>query len=118
MAKALNFNKIKKTYMFLTLADDKHTTLMIGTPNKALSDDLMTLNKAMAELSKEETEDVEESEFILNELYEVCTKILNRNKNGITISKKQVEELLDYEDIIIFFKNYVDYVNSITNSKN
>ena len=41
-----------------------------------------------------------------------------RNKNGKKITQAQVEELLDFEDIIQFFEAYMEFVSNIVDEKN
>ena len=45
--KSLNFNNVKNTYLKVTLADDNNTTIMIGTPTKAIMDDLVLLQSGL-----------------------------------------------------------------------
>ena len=113
MAKALDFNNVKKTYLTVTLADEDNTTLLIGTPTKAIMDDLVALQDSLEGISDEEasTEDTEE-------LYGACAKLMSRNKGGIKISKEYLEEVFDFEDIIIFFNAYMDFIAEVTGGKN
>ena len=110
MAKALNFNNIKKRYFTVTLADEKETTLMICTPTKAIMDEFISMKDSLG------SEDM--AEDAIDELYELCTKIMNRNKGGIKIAKKDLEEMFDFEDIILFIRSYTEFINELTNSKN
>lgn len=113
MAKALNFNNVKKTYLTVTLADEDNTTLMIGTPTKAIMDDLVALQDSLEGISDEEAS-IEATE----ELYGACAKLMSRNKGGIKISKEYLEEVFDFEDIIIFFNAYMDFIAEVTGGKN
>ena len=110
MAKSLNFNKIKKNYFTVTLADESETTLMICTPTKALMDEFISMKDSLG------SEDM--AEDAIDELYDLCTKIMNRNKGGIKISKKDLEEIFDFEDIVLFIKAYTEFISELTNSKN
>lgn len=110
MAKALNFNNIKKRYFTVTLADEKETTLMICTPTKAIMDEFISMKDSLG------SEDM--GEDAIDALYELCTKIMNRNKGGIKIAKKDLEEMFDFEDIILFIRSYTEFINELTNSKN
>ena len=110
MAKSLDFNKIKKRYLTVTLADENETTLMICTPTKAIMDEFIGMKDS---LSAENMGD-----DAIDELYEICTKIMNRNKGGIKIAKKDLEEMFDFEDIILFIRSYTDFISELTNSKN
>lgn len=110
MAKSLNFNKVKKNYFTVTLADENETTLMICTPTKAIMDEFISMKDS---LSAENM-----GENAIDELYELCTKIMNRNKGGIKIARKDLEEMFDFEDIILFIRSYTEFINELSNSKN
>ena len=107
MAKSLNFKNVKKVYFNVTLPDD--TTLMISTPTKAIMDEFISMKDSL---------DAEMSDDAIDTLYELCTKIMNRNKGGITVAKKDVEEMFDFMDIILFIQGYTEFINEVVNSKN
>lgn len=113
MSKPLNFNNVKKQYLTITLADAKKTTLMIGTPTKALMDDLILLQSSLETLSKDEN-----NTEAMDDLFNACAKVMSRNKAGIEITKEYLEEIFDFEDIIIFFNAYMDFISEVTNQKN
>lgn len=110
MAKVLNFNNIKKQYMTVTLSDENNTTLMIGTPTKAILDEFINMQDSIAEHSVQAD--------VMEELYEICARIMSRNKGGIEIAKEHIEETFDFEDIMIFIKAYTEFIKEVTNRKN
>lgn len=110
MAKTLDFNKIKKTYFTIRLADEKQTTLMLCMPTKEIIDELVSMKDSL-EAESMETEAVDD-------LYELCVKIMGRNKGGIKVLKEDLEKVLDFEDIIVFIRAYTEFISEITNSKN
>ena len=111
--KSLNFNNVKKTYLTVTLADENNTTIMIGTPTKAIMDDLVLLQSGLETIS-EDNANVDATD----ELYSACAKVMSRNKGGIKISKEFLEEIFDFEDIMIFFNAYMDFITEVTSGKN
>jgi hypothetical protein len=113
MAKSLNFNNLKKQYLSVTLADEKNTTLLIGTPTKKLMDDL-TLLQSNLEAIEEDSGNTES----FDELYTVCAKIMSRNKAGVIITKEKLEDIFDFEDVVIFFNAYMEFISEVTGSKN
>lgn len=115
MAKSLNFHNVKKSYLTVTLADEANTTLMIGTPTKAIMDDLIDLQDALEEISEDGSA---ESIDATNELYRACAKVMSRNKGGIVITPDYLAEIFDFEDVMIFFNAYMDFVTEVTGSKN
>jgi hypothetical protein len=113
MAKPLDFNKLKKRYLNVTLADEKQTTIMIGTPTKSVMDDLLAMRSALEDV---ESDDVDAD--VMNDLYDVCAKVMSRNKGGVTITADHLAECLDFEDIMIFFNAYMEFVGEIADEKN
>lgn len=110
--KVLNFNNVKKTYLTVTLADEDNTTIMIGTPTKAIMDDLKQLQVSLENVDEEADTDN------TDDLYRACARVMSRNKGGINISKEFLDEIFDFEDITIFFNAYMDFINEVTSGKN
>ena len=113
MSKAINFNNVKKHYLTVTLADENKTTLMIGTPTKAIMDELLLLQSSLERLNEEEG-----SADVTDDLYISCAKVMSRNKGGINISKEYLAEIFDFEDITLFFTAYMDFISEVTSVKN
>jgi hypothetical protein len=110
MSKSLDFNKLKKQYLTVTLADEEKTVLMITTPTKNILDDFLSMKDSLS--------DENIGEEALNELYNIVAKILSRNKAGIEISPKKVKDTMDFEDVIILIRAYTDFISEVSNSKN
>lgn len=110
---SLNFNNLKKHYLSVTLADEKATTLLIGTPTKKAMDELFNLKDSLESFKNDNT-----NMEALDGLYSACAVVMSRNKAGKEITKEFLEELFDIEDIIIFFESYMDFVGEISDSKN
>ena len=113
MSKSLNFNNVKKHYLTITLADEKNTVLMIGTPTKAIMDDITLLQESMTDINENNV-----SDEATDDIYRACAKIMSRNRAGVEITTEFLSELFDFEDIIIFFNAYMDFISEIANSKN
>lgn len=113
MAKVLNFNKVKKNYLPVTFADEKETTIFVGTPTKAIMDDLSVLQANLDEMGEDGTD-----ETGIGELYDACAKIMSRNKTGAKITREFLESVFDFEDIVIFFHAYMDFISEVISSKN
>lgn len=109
MAKPLDFNKIKKRYFTVTLADENNTTLMISTPTKEVMDEFISMKDYLEGNTGED---------VIDALCELCAKIMSRNKGGIKVTKEALESMLDFDDIVIFIKAYTDFISELTNSKN
>lgn len=110
MAKPLNLNKLKKKTITVTLPDENETTLIIGTPTKAIMDEFIAL---------QDTIDASENQAeVMDELYDVCAKIMNRNRANIEITKKFVSEIMDFEDVIVFIRTYSEFIQEVSSGKN
>lgn len=110
MANHLDFNKNKKQYMTVTLPDENKTVIMIGTPRKGVLDELVAMKDSIG------SDDIDAD--ALDDLYGVCAKIMSNNKGGKVITSELLQDVLDYEDIIIFIKAYTAFIEEVANSKN
>lgn len=112
MAKGLNFTTLKKKYLPVTMIvpGKGELTLLITTPKKAVLDAFIAM--------KDDVTDDSMDEGVLDDLYDVCAKILSENKAGIVLSKADIEATFDYEDIAIFIKAYTDFIHEVASSKN
>ena len=108
MSKSIDFTKLKKQYLTVTLPDE--TKLLVTTPTKDILDDFLSLQNTV------NGEDV--GEEAIDALYEICAKIMSRNKAGKKISVEFVQENLDFEDLIVFIKGYSEFISEVANSKN
>lgn len=107
--KSLNYNNINKHYLNVTFADEKATTIMVCMPTKSLLSELtetMSTIKANNDLGT------------MDELFNVCAKTMSRNKTGVVITKAFLEEVFDFEDVLIFFKEYISFVGEVAGRKN
>lgn len=113
MAKALNFNTVKKQYLPVTFADEKKTTIFVGTPTKGIMDDLTVLQANLDEIAEDGA-----NAAGTDDLFEACAKIMSRNKTGVKITKEFLEGVFDFEDVTIFFAAYMDFIDEVISSKN
>ena len=112
MAKGLNFNTLKKTYLPVTLKDDSIPTLLITTPTKKDMDLLVEMNNKLQDAS------IDQEVGGIDELYDICAKLMSRNIGNVTVTTEQLEECMDVEDIIIFLTTYTAFINEVTGLKN
>lgn len=110
MSNTLDFTKIKKKYLTVTLADGN--VIMIGTPTKAIMDELTSLKTTLEAMSENEDSEV------MDDLFGACAKLMSRNKTGKKIEKEYLENVFDFEDIIIFFNAYMEFINALSSEKN
>ena len=113
MANTVDFNKIPKKYLTVKLADEEKTTLLIRTPPKKVISRLLETYSAIQTVTDDDIDDE-----MLDNLYDICSQVMSCNKGGIYVSKEKLENLLDFEDMIVFFKAYVSFIEEISNEKN
>lgn len=108
---SLDFRKEKKTYLKITLNDEKETRLSILQPTKRLFQKMVAMSEEVGNMHGTDID-------ALDEVYAVCAELMNRNKEGIVLSKANLESCLDFEDIVIFLRAYGSFVASIVHGKN
>ena len=113
MSKTVNFNTLNKKYLPITLNDKEKTTIMIGMPTKRIMDSLMAL-QANLEVVSEDASNMD----VMDDLYESCAVIMSRNKMGVPVTKEKLEDVFDFEDIVVFFNAYMEFVTEAVNQKN
>lgn len=111
MAKAINFNNIKKKYLTITLQDEKKTTILVGTPTKEIMDKLVSLQDIFNDPDSIDNDTIDN-------LYEICANIISRNKTNTRIDTETLAQLFDIEDLFIFFNGYMDFVGELNSEKN
>lgn len=107
----LDFRKQKKNYLKVTLNDERETNLSIMQPTKDLFEKMVAMSEQVSDM---EGADVD----ALDEVYGVCAELMSRNKEGLIVSKSNLESTLDFEDIVIFLQAYSSFVAGIVHGKN
>ena len=107
----LDFRKSKKTYLNVTLPDEKETKLAVLQPTKELFTKMIEMSSRVSAVNGSDLS-------ALDEVYEVCAELISRNKQGVSYTKEQVEKLLDFEDIVLFLNTYSTFVGEIMRGKN
>lgn len=107
MSKPINFNKLKRRYLTITLNDENQTTVMISTPTKKVMSAMTQMSDAIDEL--EDTNII--SEEMLDDMYDLCAEIMSHNKTGTKIEPELLGEIFSIDDITIFMSAYIEFVN-------
>lgn len=110
MANTLDFNKIKHNYFKITLNDENKTELQVMTPNKQMLEAIIEVLPKLDGAAPDADD--------LASLYEMAALLMSRNRKAIRISADDLTEILDIEDLTVFFSAYVAFVNDIAKSKN
>ena len=104
----LDFNLIKRHYLPITLNDENKTHLDIMTPTKRLYSAILTLPDMEGEVKPED----------LDQIYYVCAQLMSRNKQSRKVTREDLKECLDYEDLALFMAAYVNFLAEIASEKN
>ena len=107
----LDFRKTKKNYLKITLPDERETSLSVLQPTKELFERMVAMSEEVASVSDSDLN-------ALDEVYEVCAELMSRNKEGLVVSKSNLEATLDFEDVVTFLQTYSTFVAAIVHGKN
>ena len=107
----LDFRKTKKNFMKIVLNDEKETKLSLLQPTKQLFERMVAMSEEMGSLSGSDLE-------ALDGVYAVCAELMSRNKEGIVVGKNNLENILDFEDVVTFLNAYSSFVAGIVQGKN
>lgn len=117
MSKTLDFMAMKAKKQLLTITFIDGNKILVKTPTKKIMDSLLAL-KSDFETVEEHGEENEASAEALNEIYEICASIMSNNIGQKKIEVDYLSEVLDLEDLIIFFESYTEFVNELNKVKN
>ena len=106
MAKTLDFNKIKKEFITITLRDKEKTKLRVLPPSKELYEGVVIVKERLIQLLTASEEDVDNAD-VVGDIYDVVAQCMSRNQENIEITKKQLEQMLDFADVWQFLNLYV-----------
>lgn len=113
MSRVLNFATAKKSFLTVTMPDDKK--ILVRNPTKKIMDSLAELGEDFKdlEINDEESQDTKEA---TGRIYETCAAIMSNNIARETITVDYLSDLLDVEDLIIFFESYTEFISDIQTS--
>ena len=94
--------------------------ILVSTPKKKVYDALFELQEAVeAEIDEDDKKaESEKNRRMLDQLYDLATRILSNNMNREKISREWVEDQLAIEDLKIFLKQYMAFAKGETSSPN
>lgn len=116
MAKTLDFTTKKKKFLTVKLNDDEKTVLAVNTPTKAIFDVLFECSALLNDI--ENTDDADAVANAMSTLYEACAMVLSHNKNRKHFTATDLEDMFDFDDLLLFFTTYMDFVGEVANAKN
>lgn len=109
----VNFQKTKRNYMVLTFEEgnQEEKTILVGMPKKKIFDMLLNMGayiKGDGEADGE-TEKVDRSRKIIDDMYNLIAMILSNNMAGEKISVEWVEEHMEFGEIKELLGIYVKF---------
>ncbi len=87
--------------------------LDVFTPTKSLRETFTFLGDALTKVANKTATDED-----LDTMYDITARILSRNKQSITLSKSDLEERTDIEDITAILAAYIEFLTETVGSKN
>lgn len=107
---SFNFNKIKRTYLNVTLKDG--TALQVKMPTKNTFGKVQALNR----LQDDENADVAD---VMDTMAAVMADCLSNNLNGVRVKAEQIAEEYDIEEMTTFIGEYYEkFVGGLQNNPN
>lgn len=108
---ALDFRKQKKNCLEIILNDAAETKISVMQPTKRLFHRMAAMSEEVAGMGGADLD-------VLDEVYGVCAELMSRNREGIVVGKNNLEETMDFEDIVTFLQAYNAFVAGIVGGKN
>lgn len=106
MAAMLDLTKIKKSYFPIRLPDG--TVINVGTPNKAMYEELTRIDPILANLKDDNLEDTLEAMEIT---YDFVARIMSNNKENREITPEYVRDELELEGALSVMYAFTDFIN-------
>lgn len=112
--KALNFNAIQQPTWAITLKDDNQTTVHLTAPSVDLVDRLTAMAPELGEAAK--TKDGR----AIKATYELFAEVMSCNEEGITFTAEELRDTykLEFLDLVLLEKGYMEFIAEIKNAKN
>lgn len=114
MARLLDFNSVEIQTLDIVLRDEARTKIHLRYPTEGLVQELMRISPEMHKVL--ETGDAES----LNLTYDLVARLINCNRDGIKVTGEELRTKynMDFEMIIVFCTNYLDFLKEMTAAKN
>ena len=116
MAKTLDFTKRKKEFLTVKLNDEDTTVLAVNMPKKYVYECLLECVDIFEQI--DQADDTETITSGMNALYEACALALSNNKQKKEFTAEEVAKFFDFEDLVVFFTAYLNFVDESSKAKN
>lgn len=107
MAAMLDLTKIKKAYLPMRLPDG--TVINVGTPNKAMYDEMTRIDPILASLNDDNLDDTLEAMEIT---FDFVARVMSNNKENREITPEWVRDELDIAGALSVMYCFADFIKS------
>ena len=107
MAAMLDLTKIKKSYLPMRLSDG--TVINVGTPTKAMYEELTRIDPILKALKDDCVDDAIEAMEIT---YDFVARIMSNNKERREITSEYVRDELNLDGALTVMYAFVDFINA------
>jgi hypothetical protein len=107
MAAKLDLTKVKKSYMPVRLPDG--TVINVGTPRKAMYEELTRIDPILANLKDDNAEDALEAMEIL---FDFVARVLSNNKEHREITPEYVSSELELDGALMVMYEFSDFIKA------
>ena len=114
MSKVLDFNTVERPTLELIMPDTDHTVIKVGTPTESLVEELAALAPQLEKVLQAKDADSIEA------IYDLAARLINCNRNFIKVTPEDLRGKfnMNFENLVLFFGHYIDFINDITRAKN
>lgn len=114
MPKVLDFNSLQRPTMELVMPDENRTKFRLVCPTENL---VARLEAGMKELTDIMNKKDGSS---IRACYELAADLFSCNDTGMQVTAEDLRDKyrLGFEHLVVFFSNYVDFIDEIKNAKN
>lgn len=112
--KSLDLNKAKRQSFPVTMMDEKQTVFNLVMPNAETIKKLQTIHKELQSVISGDDADA------LDACYEVAAELFscNRMQRKVTAEELKSVYAMEFEDLVLFFNAYREFINELTKVKN
>lgn len=103
-SKSFDFGKMKRSFLTTKLKNGK--TLIINMPMKRTFEKMNDM------------QELEDDSLAYGAIVDLVAEILSNNKNKIPVSKEEIENDYDLEEMVEFIKTYGEFASSLSNDPN
>lgn len=112
--KALDLNKAKRQSFPVTMMDEKQTVFNLVMPNAETIKRLQAIYKELPSIMNGDDPEA------LDACYEIAAELFSRNRmqRKVTVDELKIDYMMEFEDLLLFFNAYMEFIRELTKSKN